>query len=302
MVFIEFGHRRTRLNDEVMLLWFPRLLFLGRVDGDQLVKELDRHISQYAHENVETETIRDYLQGFFGRFESMDCRRTEWVYDTLNHNLRRTVYDRTKHLGRKECRQQFLVLAYLSGYVSSKRLAEVLTRFLSKDIKSVVCLEQPFYLREWGFAIHELCGLVYEPILLHLASHFTRPGLGYGWAPPSFRDPREEMVRKAIADVQRQQVANHYRGRRHNRFFVPSAWVRTRSAPALPHCHRVVGVPLPQMSHTALPFREYYDDLDYFDDVDDFEDVDEVLFQQQIQAAEVDRLERRVRRLELEGR
>jgi hypothetical protein len=56
------------------------------------------------------------------------------------------------------------------------------------------------------------------------------------------------------------------------------------------------------MSHAALPFREYYDDLDYFDDVDDFEDVDEVLFQQQIQAAEVDRLERRVRRLELEGR
>jgi hypothetical protein len=301
MVLIEFGHRRTRLNDEVMLLWFPGLLFLGRVDGDQLVKELDRHISQYVHENVETETIRDYLQGFFGRFESMDCRRTEWVYDTLIHNLRRTVYDRTKHLGRKECRQQFLVLACLAGCVSSKRLAEVLTRFLSKNIKSVVCLEQPFYLREWGFAIHELYGLVYEPILLHLASHFTRPGLGYSWAPPSFRDPREEMVRKAIADVQRQQVANHYRGRRHNRFFVPSAWVRTRSAPALPHCHRVVGVPLPQMSHTALPFREYYDDLNYFDDVDDSEDVEEVLFQQQIQAAEVDRLER-VRRLELEGR
>jgi hypothetical protein len=157
-----------------------------------------------------------------------------------------------------------------------------------------------FIFANWGFAIHELCGLVYEPILLHLASHFTRPGLGYGWAPPSFHEPREEMVRKAIADVQRQQVANHYRGRRHNGFFVPSARVRARSAPALPHCHRVVG--LPQMSHAALPFREYYDDLDYFDDVDDFEDVDEVLFQQQIQAAEVDRLERRVRRLELEGR
>jgi hypothetical protein len=223
MVVIEFDYHSTRLNEEAMLSWFPGLFFLRRVDGDQLVKNHNRHISKYFHENAETETIRDQLRNLFARFASLECAHTDWLYGSLTHNMRRTIYDRRKHLGRKECRQQFVVFACLAGYVPSQRLAEVLANFLSKEIHSVLGLVQLYRLREWGFAAHELYGLVFEPIHLQLASHLARPGpaVGHGWPLPSFYDPREELGRKAIADALRGLAADHHKGRRQNRRLRP---------------------------------------------------------------------------------
>jgi hypothetical protein len=123
MVVIEFDYRSTRLNEEAMLSWFPGLFSLRRVDDDQLVENLDRPISKYSHEEAETETetetIRDRLRNLFTWFESLECARTDWLYESLTHDMRRTIYDRRKHLGRKECRQQFVVFACLAGYVPS---------------------------------------------------------------------------------------------------------------------------------------------------------------------------------------
>jgi hypothetical protein len=289
----------TNDNDEIVRLWFPKFLFLATVDVDWLVKEVGRHISKHASEHIGGETIRDTLKEFFRRFRSIHLSRSEWLYETLGQTLWEDIRG-TQRSGLKESRQKSVILGCLAGIASSNRLAGVLISFLSKHIFAVVEHEQPGHLREWGLTLHELCGLGYEPILVQLASHLTRPGpaIGYGWSLPNFHDPREENVRKALADAQRLLAADYHRGRRQNGRLRLPGWVWARSARAYPHHHHTaVGFHLPRMSRAAVPFG-CFDESDDWEDLNDYKDLAVVRVQQHLQAAEVDQLERRVRILE----
>jgi hypothetical protein len=202
MGVIKFGHSLTSTNDEAISQWFPEFFFFfSRVDGDRLVKVVGQQISNHAYEHRGTETIRDTLKGFFQRFRSFSSSRSEWLCDKLEQALREDIRG-SQRSGLKESRQKFLILGCLARITSSNRLAEVLISFLSEQIFKVLEHEEPRHIREWGVALHKMCGLEYEPILLQLASHLTRPGsaIGHGWSLPSYCDPREQIVTKAVAD------------------------------------------------------------------------------------------------------
>jgi hypothetical protein len=264
---------------EAVYAWFPRLFDWGTVNGEKLIEEVEYRIAKQAHEDIDTRTIRESFRQLFIVFRSLHGSRTDRIQTALYDLLKRDLH-RTQFSGLKESRQRFLILASLARHVPSDRLAEALAGFLSEQVFVVVEIEQPYHLREWGLALHELRGLVPEPILLQLASYLTWPGRarGIGWHMPGLHDPRENMMRKAIADAPHPPAVKHFRGRRHNRVPLPPRWeIRARSVPVLqPRYYgqdlRIRMMPLPPVYRTALPRMRYSDCFDDSDDSEDFQD------------------------------
>jgi hypothetical protein len=181
----------------------------------------------------------------------------------------------------------FVVLACLARITTSDKLAEVLVTWLSSFVNLVVQYETPHHLREWGSAMCELRGLAYEPTLQQLLACLMP-------STPAYTPWPRKMTAHAYEPWNR---------RRPKLIATTDGWMpRARSAPGF-RCP-VVRVRSPEM-RLAWPVKRWPRSAwtspiiparvpDYLDN----EEYEALQLEQDLQALEVDELNRRVMRLE----
>lgn len=307
MVHIYFSNGSIEVDAEAVEAWFPELgahLTWAEYNGEHLVDVIADTIAQQGLENISTVDIRNAFKQLFSAFAGgtvTSSQRQELVRGNLDAKLVEDMHSGAAWQGLKVCRQRFLILACLAGYGQSKPLARALASWFAGNNLIVSSQEDCHRLSSWGIALHKLQGLIHAPTLAQLANALKHPGPP-AWDLPSVSmpfhyHPHPAMVLKALPESPR---LDHYRGRgRHSRALVLPTWAdRARSAPAYRLPARSpdwsVGYRLPRPSwgtpvtnQLALPARGGWADLE------------EVMYEQDLQAAEVDDLERRVSRLEL---
>lgn len=272
--------------------WFPGLLtWTGAMDGYMLVEKIYSSISASTHSTISSPEISTILAQFFKTFEPQYFNsRTDCLSRRLQHLLSGDIHG-SRFSGLRASRQSFLTLACLAHITLSEKLAEALVAFLSAYIYLVVQHEASYHIREWGVALHELRGLVYDPTLQELLACLM---------PSQWRTP---ITRTPWLPVEAYPAPyDPFRGRLPLRALpAPACWAvsRARSAPGYRYrCPspdwRRPRIPQSAWASPALSPRKPPRVNDFFND----EDYEALRIEQDAQAAEVDELSQQIRAME----
>lgn len=295
--------------EEELTSWFTDILgysIFNVISGDRLVSDVEDRLSRHIQEYIKPERIRMTLKHLFEIFKSRVAgSKTAGFFAIIGGLQQHDAQDRFTS-GLRGTRQRFLILCAFAHQMHSEPLAETLVGFLSNSIFGIVEEEDPYLLRSWGLGLHELRGLVSGPVLAQLLSLLTNVGYGPGhgskdgWPGAQLSDPwTMAMMMRNLMEARHNPFTDNYRGRRlaepeatgwgHRARSLPVTRRRPRSPDwqvrrlRLPHS----GWVSPVVSPATYPMSEYFDELKA------------VGWEQNVQAIEVDDLQRRVRLLEL---
>lgn len=249
-------------------------------------------LSAQGQTNISSDNIRRAIKEILDTLtRSQSHLAPGHVKETLRKLMQDDLYSKT-FSGLTAGRQRFLVLACLARYTHSYPLATALTSFLSDNIHDVVQCDSHYYYREWIQALHELQGIVPDPILQHLIAQLTSRGRS-NWSPHKWYDSDATKLAKAI------EAAQCYPSLPSPRLLGPSLGLdhwRPSSAPG----YRFPRIQSPEWrlnrwcpsawSSPVLQPRipDYYEDDGY----------EALAVEQECQAAEMDDINRRLDRLE----
>ncbi|KAH3970574.1 hypothetical protein HBI25_139790 [Parastagonospora nodorum] len=291
MVRISIDGKLFTVDNTVAKSWLPNANSWSHIRGDDIVDAVENSLSARSQTSIAPSTVRKVIRDLFQTLSRHHHRNAaNFTTETLQSLLHEDKYG-NQLSGLKASRSHFLILAALARCTHSIPLAIAIASFLSNNIHDVVQYESHYYLREWNQALHELHGVFPDPHMLQqLIAQLTGCGRS-SWSPHKWYDSDATKMKKAIEAAQ--------------------SWPRIPSP-------RMIGPPLdlgrplsapgyrcPRIPSPDWRLNRWYRSAwsspvmqpripDYCDD----EGYEALAVEQECQAAEMDDMNRRLKRLE----
>ncbi|KAH6868517.1 hypothetical protein BKA58DRAFT_459381 [Alternaria rosae] len=174
------GHRSIPIDRRTLSAWLPQLSWIQRMDGDDLVDELESRIQdRYGISRHHIERTLSELFRRLGQHSGFDERQTQMrlVHDLSNLLMidSRTV---SHSRGLRSSRYMFIILSYLAAEQGSVLLAEALYYFWLQD-QYLISQESSAYDEDWVKALAKVREAMEGPATMNFEPFAMVPHAGW---------------------------------------------------------------------------------------------------------------------------